>query len=129
MSGYIEIVEVSYDPSILSYETLLDVFFSAHDPTSRDRQGNDSGEQYRSVIFGTEEELTRAKQYIKNLTEEKTFESPIVTELRAKEVFYIAENYHQDYYANNPVQPYCSYVIDPKIAKIREKFWKYLKKS
>ena len=128
VSGYIEIVEVAYDPSILSYETLLDVFFSAHDPTSRDRQGNDSGEQYRSVIFGTEEELTRAKQYIKNLTEEKTFESPIVTELRAKEVFYIAEDYHQDYYANNPVQPYCSYVIDPKIAKIREKFWKYLKK-
>ena len=128
VSGYIEIIEVSYDPSVIPYATLLDVFFTAHDPTSRDRQGNDSGEQYRSVIFGTEEELTRTKQYIKNLTEEKTFELPIVTELRIKEIFYIAEDYHQDYYANNPLKAYCQFVIDPKIMKIREKYSKYLKK-
>lgn len=129
VSGYIEIVEVAYDPSIISYDTLLDVFFTAHDPTSRDRQGNDAGEQYRSIIFGTTPELEIAKKYIDKLEEEKVFGLPIVTELRLKEVFYIAEDYHQDYYANNPVKAYCQYVIDPKIAKIREKFQKYLKKS
>ena len=128
VSGYIEIVEVAYDPSVIPYETLLDVFFTAHDPTSRDRQGGDSGEQYRSIIFGTSEELERAKKYIEKLESETVFELPIVTELRTKEVFYIAEDYHQDYYANNPTQGYCQYVIDPKIAKIREKFSKYLKK-
>ena len=129
VSGYIEIVEVAYDPRVISYETLLDVFFTAHDPTSRDRQGNDAGEQYRSIIFGTTPELEIAKKYIEQLEEEKVFDLPIVTELRLKEVFYIAEDYHQDYYANNPVKAYCQYVIDPKIAKIREKFQKYLKKS
>ena len=128
VSGYIEIVEVVYEPQKISYETLLDVFFSSHDPTSRDRQGGDAGEQYRSVIFGTSEELEIAKKYIQELEEEKIFSLPIVTELREKEVFYIAENYHQDYYANNPVKPYCSYVIDPKIVKLREKFSPYLKK-
>ena len=128
MSGYIEIVEVAYDPTIIPYEALLDVFFTAHDPTTRDRQGGDSGEQYRSIIFGTPEELERAKKYIEKLESETVFELPIVTELRTKEVFYIAEDYHQDYYANNPTQGYCQYVIDPKIAKIREKFSKYLKK-
>ena len=128
MSGYIEIVEVAYDPSVIPYETLLDVFFTAHDPTTRDRQGGDSGEQYRSIIFGTPEELERAKKYIEKLETDTVFDSQVVTELRVKEVFYIAEDYHQDYYANNPTQGYCQYVIDPKIAKIREKFSKYLKK-
>lgn len=127
MSGYIEIVEVAYDPSMISYETLLDVFMTSHDPTSRDRQGGDAGEQYRSVIFGTPTDLEVAKIYIDKLTLEKVFELPIVTELREKETFYIAESYHQDYYANNPTQLYCQYVIDPKIAKIREKYRKYLK--
>ena len=81
MSGYIEVVEVAYDPSLISYETLLDVFFTAHDPTSRDRQGNDSGEQYRSIIFGTSKDLDFAKKYINKLEEEKVFDLPIVTEL------------------------------------------------
>ncbi len=129
VSGYIEVVEVAYDPSLISYETLLSVFFTAHDPTSRDRQGNDSGEQYRSIIFGTSKDLDFAKKYINKLEEEKVFDLPIVTELREKEVFYIAEDYHQDYYANNPIKAYCQHVIDPKIAKIREKFQKYLKKG
>lgn len=128
VSEYIEIVEVAYEPAKISYETLLDVFFTAHDPTSRDRQWADTGEQYRSVIFGTSDELERARKYIDGLQREKVFELPIVTELRAKEVFYIAEDYHQDYYANHPIQAYCQYVIDPKIAKIREKFHRYLKK-
>lgn len=128
MSGYIEIVEVAYDPSLISYETLLDVFFTAHDPTSRDKQGDDAGEQYRSVIFGSPRDLEIAESYIENLELEQVFDSPIVTELRPLEMFYIAEDYHQDYYANNPTQAYCSHVIDPKINKIREKFSPYLKK-
>ena len=128
MSGYIEIVEVTYDPSLISYETLLDIFFTAHDPTSRDRQGNDAGEQYRSVIFGSPRDLEIAESYIENLELEQVFDSPIVTELRPLEMFYIAEDYHQDYYANNPMKAYCSHVIDPKINKIREKFSPYLKK-
>jgi peptide-methionine (S)-S-oxide reductase len=82
VSGYIEIVEVAYDPSMISYETLLDVFFSSHDPTSRDRQGSDSGEQYRSVIFGSEDDLEISRRYIENLETEKIFSSPIVTGLR-----------------------------------------------
>jgi peptide-methionine (S)-S-oxide reductase len=81
------------------------------------------------VVFVTSEDLEKTKEYMKNLEEEKVFHAPIVTELREREVFYIAEDYHQDYYANNPVKPYCQYVIDPKIAKIREKFRKYLKKE
>lgn len=128
VSGYIEIVEVAYDPSLISYETLLDVFFTAHDPTSRDKQGDDAGEQYRSVIFGSPRDLEIAESYIENLELEQVFDSPIVTELRPLEMFYIAEDYHQDYYANNPTQAYCSHVIDPKINKIREKFSPYLKK-
>jgi peptide-methionine (S)-S-oxide reductase len=128
VSGYIEIVEVAYDPTVIGYETLLDVFFSSHDPTTRDRQGSDSGEQYRSVIFATGDDLDRARIYREKLVEDQIFDSPIVTEVREKEIFYIAEDYHQDYYTNNPIKPYCSYVIDPKIAKLREKFAKYLKK-
>lgn len=129
MSGYIEIVEVAYDPSIVSYEVLLDVFFSSHDPTSRDRQWSDSWEQYRSIIFGSPEDIKRAGAHIAKLDVAKIFECPLVTELRAKEIFYIAEDYHQDYYANNPMNTYCSFVIDPKIAKLRESFAKYLKKK
>lgn len=127
MSGYIEIVEVAYDPSVISYEILLDVFFATHDPTSRDQQGNDRGEQYRSVIFGDMEILSHTNDYIKHLEAEKVFSLPIVTELRELDTFYIAEDYHQDYYANNSAQAYCNYVIDPKLAKLREKFSKYLK--
>ena len=127
MSGYIEIVEVAYDPTLISYETLLDVFFATHDPTSRDQQGNDRGEQYRSVIFADVDTLLRTSDYIKHLEAEHIFSLPIVTELRELETFYIAEDYHQDYYANNPTQAYCNYVIDPKLAKLREKFSKYLK--
>ena len=129
VSGYIEVVEVAYDPTKISYETLLDVLFSSHDPTSRDRQWADSGEQYRSVIFATESDLSKAKTYIEHLESEETFPLPIATELRSLETFYIAEDYHQDYYANNTVKAYCQYVIDPKIAKIREKFAKYLKEN
>jgi peptide-methionine (S)-S-oxide reductase len=84
--------------------------------------------QYRSVIFGSERDLVIAREYIEKLDADSTFSSPIVTELRELEKFYIAEDYHQDYYVNNPMKPYCTYVIDPKVAKLREKFRKYLKR-
>ncbi len=127
-SGHIEVIEVLYDKDVISYETLLSVFFATHDPTTRDRQGADSGIQYRSVIFGSEQDLAIAKAYIEELDRDATFESPIVTELRPLETFYIAEDYHQNYYNDNSDKPYCAYVIDPKIAKLREKFSPYLKK-
>ena len=127
MSGYIEIVEAIYDPTVISYETLLSVFFTSHDPTSVDRQGNDSGEQYRSVIFGTPQDRETARAFIQDLENNKTFERKIVTELRPLETFYIAEDYHQNYYDNNPAKAYCQYVIDPKIRKLKEKFASYLK--
>lgn len=127
VSGYIEVIEVIYDPTTISYETLLQVFFTAHDPTSLDKQGNDSGAQYKSIIFGNSEELKVAKKYIQTLVEESIFDAPIVTELRPRESFYIAEDYHQNYYKNNPKQPYCRYVIDPKIQKLKGEFASYLK--
>lgn len=127
VSGYIEVIEVIYDPTTISYETLLQVFFTTHDPTSLDKQGNDSGTQYKSIIFGNSEELNVAKKYIQTLVEESIFDAPIVTELRPRENFYIAEDYHQNYYKNNPKQPYCRYVIDPKIQKLKEEFVSYLK--
>ena len=126
-SGHIEVIEVLYDREIISYETLLSVFFAMHDPTTRDRQGADSGIQYRSVIFGSEADLAIAKAYIEELDRDATFDSPIITEVRSLEKFYIAEDYHQNYYNDNSDKPYCAYVIDPKIAKLREKFSQYLK--
>ena len=126
---HIEVIEVIYDRDILAYETLLAVFFATHDPTSIDRQWADSGIQYRSVIFGSDDDLERAKDYIEKLDADSTFSSTIVTELRWLCPFYRAEEYHQNYYNDNSDKPYCSYVIDPKIAKLREKFSKYLKKE
>lgn len=127
VSGYIEVIEVSYDPQLIACETLLSVFFATHDPTTYDRQGNDRGSQYRSVIFGDSDALDRAKKYRDQLEQDGIFEK-IVTELREVEKFYLAEDYHQNYYDDHTDQPYCEYVISPKIAKLREKFAKYLKK-
>ena len=127
--GHIEVIEVVYDRDAISYETLLAVFFATHDPTSMDRQWADAWVQYRSIIFGSEDDLRIAKEYIEKLDADSTFASPIVTELRWLSPFYIAEDYHQNYYNDNSDKPYCTYVIDPKIAKLREKFSKYLKKE
>lgn len=127
VNGYIEIIEIIYDPITISYETLLQVFFTVHDPTSINKQGNDSGPQYKSIIFGTSEELKVATNSIQKLNEAGIFTMPIVTELRLLEVFYIAEDYHQNYYKNNPKQPYCRYVIDAKIQKLKNEFASYLK--
>lgn len=127
-TGHVEVAEITFDPQVLSYSDLLHVFFTLHDPTTLNRQGNDVGEQYRSVIFYQDDEQEKtAKDVIAELTRNKTFERPIVTAVEPASVFYVAENYHQDYFANNPNQPYCMFVVSPKVQKVREKFASRLK--
>jgi peptide-methionine (S)-S-oxide reductase len=127
-SGHAEAIELEFDPSVIPYERLLEVFFVTHDPTTRNRQGNDVGEQYRSVIFYHSDEQRRAAEKLKaDLGEAGVFSSPIVTEILPAQPFYAAEKAQQDFYNQNPNQPYCQFVIDPKIAKLREKFRPYLK--
>jgi len=122
-TGHVEVVQLTLDPAITPYRDILEVFFAIHDPTTMDRQGNDSGPQYRSVIFFHSEEQRRAAaEIIAELNREGAFGRPIVTELRPAGTFYIAEDYHQEYFRNNPNQPYCSFVVSPKVRKFREKF-------
>ena len=122
-TGHVEVVELTFDPAIVSYREILEVFFAIHDPTTRDRQGNDTGPQYRSVIFYQDEaQRSVAEVLIHELDAEKIWSGPIVTELRAAEKFYPAEGYHQDYFRNNPAQPYCAFVVAPKVRKFRQKF-------
>jgi peptide-methionine (S)-S-oxide reductase len=122
-TGHVEVVRVTYDPAKIRYEDLLDVFFTVHDPTTLNRQGNDVGDQYRSVIFyETEEEREAAEKKIAELTAEKAFSESIVTAVEPASKFYVAEGYHQDYYDNNRTQPYCQFVISPKVAKFEKKF-------
>lgn len=130
-TGHAEVIEVEYDPSIITLENLYAVFFTAHDPTTRNRQGADQGTQYRSVIlYTTEAQKTAAENFMKKLTAEKVYPNPIVTELETLQKFYPAEDYHQNYYQQNKdANPYCQVVIDPKIAKIRASFAHLLKQS
>ena len=122
-TGHVEVVQVTFDPTVTSYREILEVFFAIHDPTSMDRQGNDSGPQYRSVIFyHSDEQHWTAEETIAEFTRENLFGRPIVTEVRPASTFYIAEDYHQEYFRNNPQQPYCTYVVSPKVRKFREKF-------
>lgn len=125
-TGHAEVVQIRFDPAVISYADLLDVFFAIHDPTTLNRQGNDRGTQYRSAIFyHTPEQLAVAEQAI--LEEQKGWQGPIVTELSAAETFFPAEDYHQDYFANNTFQPYCQFVVAPKVRKAVEKFGDKLK--
>ena len=127
-TGHAEVIRLEYDPAVIGLETLLDVFFSSHDPTTLNRQGHDVGEQYRSVVFYTEaEQEAETKKYIQRLADDKVFADPIVTAVEPLANYYQAEDYHQDYYAQNENQPYCQAVINPKIAKIRKKFAHLLK--
>jgi peptide-methionine (S)-S-oxide reductase len=129
-SGHVEVVRISFDPSQISYRDLVDVFFAVHDPTTLNRQGNDSGEQYRSVIFYNDAEQEKiAEEAIAQLTAEKAFPEPIVTAVEPAEEFYSAESYHQNYYNENSRQPYCMFVISPKLAKLEKKFAEKLKAS
>ena len=123
MTGHAEVVQVTFNPSAIPYQDILHIFFSIHDPTTLNRQGNDVGTQYRSVIFyHSPEQETTAKEVIVSLTLDKLFDAPIVTEISPVQTFYMAENYHQEYYVRNPLQPYCSYLISPKIEKFRKQF-------
>jgi len=121
-TGHAEAIRITYDPAKISYDTLLDVFFDAHDPTQLNRQGNDIGTQYRSAIFyANEEEKHAAEAKIKSLNEKRHFPRPIVTTLEPLGEFYPAEDYHQDYARLNPDQPYIQAVSIPKVCKVREK--------
>ena len=122
-TGHVEVVQVTFDASLISYRDVLEVFFGIHDPTTRDRQGNDAGPQYRSVIFyHSEHQRAVADEVIRELTAEEVFPAPIVTAVEPAGVFYKAEDYHQEYYRNHPRQPYCMFVVAPKVKKFREKF-------
>jgi len=127
-TGHAEVVEVSFDPAIISYREILEVFFASHDPTQLDRQGNDVGPQYRSVIFAHgAEQLRTAREVIAQLTADAVFDAPIVTHVEEAPVFWPAEGEHLDYFARNPWQPYCAFVVSPKVAKIRAKYAARLK--
>jgi peptide-methionine (S)-S-oxide reductase len=120
-TGHAEVVQLEFDPSVVSYREIVEVFFAIHDPTTKDRQGNDHGPQYRSAIFWHDEKQREiAREVIANLTAERAFEDPIVTEVTALDRFWPGEKYHQDYYRRNPAQPYCAFVISPKLAKFRK---------
>jgi peptide-methionine (S)-S-oxide reductase len=122
-TGHAEVVQITFDPSQISYRDLLDVFFTIHDPTTEDRQGGDVGPQYRSIILTHSDEQARiAREAIADVTAEGIWDDPIVTHIEPLTTFYPAEAYHQDYFANNPNQPYCQVVIAPKVAKFRRKY-------
>ena len=121
---------VTFDPAKLSFRDLLSVFFTIHDPTTKNRQGNDVGTQYRSVVFAqTPEQRATAKDVIKSLDGGKLWDKPIVTELADAAPFYPAEDYHQDYFERNGSQPYCMFVVAPKVAKFRKAFAERLKRK
>jgi peptide-methionine (S)-S-oxide reductase len=122
-TGHAEVVRITFDPAVTSYRDILGVFFTIHDPTTLNQQGNDMGTQYRSAIFYHSDEQRRiAEETIKELEASKVWPDPIVTEVTPASRFYEAEDYHQEYFQNNPGQPYCLFVVSPKVAKFRKKF-------
>lgn len=127
-TGHAEVVHIHYNSEFISFEVLLDIFFAIHDPTTLNRQGHDIGTQYRSVIF-YHDEMQRdiSKKTIDELNRRQSFNAPIVTELTPAPEFYPAENYHQDYFVNNPRQPYCQAIIAPKLAKFKSRFASQIK--
>ena len=128
-TGHAEVVNVNFNPQEISFKEILQVFFTVHDPTTLNRQGNDVGSSYRSAIFYHDETQRQiAEETIKEVTEAAVYDKPIVTEVTEFDKFYIAENYHQEYFANNPNQPYCAAVVAPKVAKFRQKYVSRLKK-
>jgi peptide-methionine (S)-S-oxide reductase len=127
-TGHAEAIKIEFDPSAISFRDLLTVFFATHDPTTLNRQGNDVGTQYRSAVFYADEEQKQAAAaFIKELDDAKTFRNAIVTTLEPLAEFYPAEDYHQKFYANNPYQPYCQYMIPPKLNKLHKQFTELLK--
>lgn len=128
-TGHAEAVQVTYDPNLVSYRTLLTIFFASHDPTSLNRQGADVGTQYRSVIFTTTSEQEKiAREFIAEMNASNAMGAPIVTAVEPLSIFYPAEEYHRDYYRNNQQNPYCQIVINPKLEKVQKEFSELLKK-
>ncbi len=128
-TGHAEVIRIGFDPAEVSFADILRVFFTIHDPTTLNRQGNDSGTQYRSAIFyHSDAQKQAAQEVIAEVTREGLYRNPIVTEVTAASTFYIAENYHQEYFARNPNQQYCAFVVAPKVAKFRKQFADRLKK-
>lgn len=122
-TGHAEVVQITFDPEVITYEDILEIFFAMHDPTTLNRQGADKGTQYRSTImYHNAGQQEAANAAIDQLTKEDTFGKPIVTEVVPLDTFYPAEDYHQDYFANNDNQPYCAAVIAPKVLKLRQKY-------
>lgn len=127
-TGHAEVTQITFDPTVVSYADLLEVFWNTHDPTTLNRQGADEGPQYRSVVFyHSEDQRQTAEQYKKQLEASKVYKNKIVTEISPFKVFYKAEDYHQNYYALNPNQGYCQYVIRPKVEKFKKQFASKLK--
>ena len=128
-TGHAEVVQIQFDSAFLSYEDLLRVFFSVHNPTTLNRQGNDIGTQYRSAIFHhSPEQKASAEKIIAEISNEGIWEAPIITEVPEFDQFFVAEDYHQEYFTNNPNQPYCQAVVAPKVSKFRKKYFDQLKK-
>jgi peptide-methionine (S)-S-oxide reductase len=129
-TGHAEVVQITFDPAVVSLRELLHVFFTLHDPTTKDRQGNDVGTQYRSIVlYRDEAQKAAAEDAIREIDESGVWGAKAVTELEPFEAFYRAEDYHQDYYRKNPLQPYCLFVIRPKVSKLRKKYLQMLKAS
>ena len=129
LTGHAEAVEIEYDPAVVPYEKLLEIFFATHDPTTKNRQGADVGTQYRSgVFYHDDEQKQTAEEVIKRLNEAGAYPQPIVTEVTKATTFYPAEDYHQDYFANNPGQGYCRAVVAPKVDKVQKVFRDLLKR-
>ncbi len=127
-TGHAEVAQITFDPAMISYKEVLDVFFATHDPTTLNRQGNDVGMQYRSVIFyHSEEQKATAEKIIEELTKAKTWENPVVTQVEPFKAFYQAEEYHKNYFKRHPEQAYCQVVIAPKVAKFKKLFLPKLK--
>jgi peptide methionine sulfoxide reductase msrA/msrB len=127
-TGHAEIIKLTYNPTIITYDELLEAFWQAHDPTTLNRQGNDVGTQYRSVIFySNKEEQSKALSYMEKLNQEKVFDNPIVTEISALPIYYPAENYHQNYYKQNGSESYCMFVVKPKVDKFKKIFQSKIK--
>ncbi len=128
-TGHAEVVQLTFDPGLVSFKEILEVFFVIHDPTTPDRQGNDVGTQYRSAIFyHSPEQKAAAQQVIANLGAAKIYDDPIITEVAPASTFYVAEDHHQEYFRRNPNQSYCAFVVRPKVAKFRKHFIERLKK-
>jgi peptide-methionine (S)-S-oxide reductase len=129
-TGHAEVIQVTFDPAVISFDDLLDVFFTIHDPTQLNRQGNDVGPQYRSAVYyHSPEQKAATEAKIAAITQEKLWgDKKIVTEVTTFEKFYVAEDYHQEYFKHNPLNPYCMVVVGPKVGKFRKQFFERLKK-